>query len=156
MPLIETMSLCQRRDDHYILKNVNLRVDRGEVFALIGPTGAGKTTLLRLLDLIDTPASGKIFFDGVDTAESMGWRLEVRRRMAFILQKRCSTIERGQLGNEAQVVKARESQANNVQRSLTHLHIGSPSASAAYSPLSATVYSEPISLSTSYFSPPSM
>ncbi len=87
MPLIETINLCLRYGELDILKNVNLRVDRGEVFALIGPTGSGKTTLLRLIDLIDEPISGKIFFNGVDTATSVRARLEIRRRMAFVLQK---------------------------------------------------------------------
>ncbi|HEY82522.1 MAG TPA: ABC transporter ATP-binding protein [Dehalococcoidia bacterium] len=87
MPLIETVNLCQKRGERDILKNVNLQVEPGEVFALIGPTGAGKTTLLRLLDLIDVPTSGKIYFDGIDTAGSARMRLELRRRMAFVLQK---------------------------------------------------------------------
>ena len=87
MPLIETIDLWQRRDERDILKNINLRVDRGEVFALIGPTGAGKTTLLRLIDLIDDPTSGKIFFNGTDMSASEKVRLETRRRMAFVLQK---------------------------------------------------------------------
>ena len=87
MSLIETINLCQRYGERDILKNINLSVDKGEVFTLIGPTGAGKTTLLRLIDLIDVPTSGKIYFDGVDTAESARVRLEMRRRMAFVLQK---------------------------------------------------------------------
>lgn len=86
MPLLEIRDLCQRRDEQDILKNINISIDRGEVFALIGPTGSGKSTLLRLIDLIDLPASGKIYFDGVDTAESR-LRLEIRRRMAFVLQR---------------------------------------------------------------------
>ncbi|MFC2072429.1 ABC transporter ATP-binding protein [Chloroflexota bacterium] len=87
MSLIETIDLCQRYGERDILKNINLRVDKGEVFALIGPTGTGKTTLLRLIDLLDTPTAGRIYFDGVDTAKSVRGRLEVRRRMAFVLQK---------------------------------------------------------------------
>ncbi len=87
MSLIETVNLCQRYGEQNILKDVNLKVDRGEVFALIGPTGAGKTTLLRLLNLLDIPASGKIYFDGIDTTGSTGMKMELRRRMAFILQK---------------------------------------------------------------------
>jgi len=87
MSLIETIDLWQRYGERDILKNINLRVERGEVFALIGPTGAGKTTLLRLIDLIDTPASGKIFFNGTDMTVSEKARLEARRRMAFVLQK---------------------------------------------------------------------
>lgn len=87
MFLIETVNLCQRLGERDILKNINIRVDRGEVFALIGPTGAGKTTLLRLIDLIDTPTAGGIYFDGTDTSVSEKVRLEMRRRMAFVLQK---------------------------------------------------------------------
>jgi len=87
MSLIETIDLCQRYGELNILKNINIRVERGEVFALIGPTGAGKTTLLRLIDLLDSPTSGRIYFDGIDTTELGRTRLEVRRRMAFVLQK---------------------------------------------------------------------
>jgi len=87
MSLIETIDLWQRYGERDILKNINIRVDRGEVFALIGPTGAGKTTLLRLIDLIDTPTSGKILFNEVDATVSERTRLEMRRRMAFVLQK---------------------------------------------------------------------
>ncbi len=87
MVLIETRDVWQRREEQDILKNINVRVDRGEVFALIGPTGAGKTTLLRILDLLEMPSSGKVFFDGTDMTSSEKLRLEARRRMAFVLQK---------------------------------------------------------------------
>jgi molybdopterin-binding protein len=86
-PIIETTELGQRLNGRDVLKNINLRIDRGEVFTLIGPTGSGKTTLLRLLDLIDMPGQGKVYFDGTDVTESAGQRLEARRRMAFVLQK---------------------------------------------------------------------
>ncbi len=87
MPLIETLNLYQRFDEQDILRNINLNVEKSEVFALIGPTGAGKTTLLRLINLLDLPASGKIYFDGMDTDKSAKLRLEMRRRMAFVFQK---------------------------------------------------------------------
>ncbi|MFC1914480.1 ABC transporter ATP-binding protein [Chloroflexota bacterium] len=87
MTLIETVNLCQHHGAQEILKSINISVDRGEVLALIGPTGAGKTTLLRLLDLIDLPTSGKIYFDGTDITTSTENRLELRRRIAFVLQK---------------------------------------------------------------------
>ena len=87
MAFIETINLGQRRGGKDILKSVNLRVERGEVYALIGPTGAGKTTLLRLIDMLDTPAAGKILIDGADMTASEKTRLEARRRMAFVLQK---------------------------------------------------------------------
>jgi tungstate transport system ATP-binding protein len=87
MSLIETVDLCQKYDGRDILKNINLKVDKGEVLALIGPTGAGKTTLLRLIDLLEMPTSGKIYFAGRDATRSKKARFEMRRRMAFVIQK---------------------------------------------------------------------
>ncbi len=87
MSLIEVVDLHQKHGEQDTLKNINIRVDKGETLALIGPTGAGKTTLLRLIDLLDLPTSGKIYFDGTDVTEPGRVRLEARRRMAFVLQK---------------------------------------------------------------------
>lgn len=87
MSLLETVNLSQTVNKREILKNINLKVDKGEVLALIGPTGAGKTTLLRLFNSLELPSSGKIIIDGTDTSESPGARLEIRRKMAFVLQK---------------------------------------------------------------------
>jgi tungstate transport system ATP-binding protein len=87
MTLIEVVDLQQKYGEREILKSVNISIEKGEVFALIGPTGAGKTTLLRLIDLLDSPTSGKVYFDGIDVTQSGRVRLEARRRMAFVLQK---------------------------------------------------------------------
>ena len=87
MSSIETIDLCQKYGEQDILKNINIRVDQGEVLALIGPTGAGKTTLLRLIDLLETPTSGKIYLNGIDVNEQKKLRFECRRRIAFVLQK---------------------------------------------------------------------
>jgi tungstate transport system ATP-binding protein len=87
MTLIETVNINQKYAGQHILKDVSLNIKRGEVFALIGPTGAGKTTLLRLLDLLETPTSGSIYFDGMDVTKNKSLRLQARRRMSFVLQK---------------------------------------------------------------------
>ena len=87
MALIEARGLCHKYGDREVLKNITLRVEGGEAIAFIGPTGAGKTTLLRLLDLLEMPTSGELYFDGVDVTQSGKLRLGIRRRMAFVLQK---------------------------------------------------------------------
>ena len=48
------------------LKNVNLEIRRGEIFALLGPNGAGKTTLIGTICGIVTPSEGTILVDGHD------------------------------------------------------------------------------------------
>ena len=85
--LLKATNLGQKYGKKEVLKGVDLKVERGEVLALIGPTGAGKTTILRILDLLDPPAVGKIHFAEEDVTRSHRLRLEARRRMALVFQK---------------------------------------------------------------------
>ncbi len=88
MTLIEVKGLYKGYDEKAVLKNINIQVKKGEALAIIGPTGAGKTTLLRLLNLLERPASGEIYFDGIDTNNQPGKiKLNLRRRMAMVFQK---------------------------------------------------------------------
>ncbi len=87
MALIKVTNLGKDYEGQSVLKNINLEIESGEVFALIGPTGAGKTTLIRLLNLLETPTSGQVYFDGVDVTGSERQRLKARRRMAYVQQK---------------------------------------------------------------------
>jgi len=48
--------------DINVLKNVNLKINKGELVALTGPSGSGKSTLLHLIALLDQPTTGEIFF----------------------------------------------------------------------------------------------
>ena len=48
------------------LKNINLEIRRGEIFALLGPNGAGKTTLISTICGIVNPTEGKVLVDGHD------------------------------------------------------------------------------------------
>jgi tungstate transport system ATP-binding protein len=71
-----------------ILKSINLDIEEGQVLALIGPTGSEKTTLLRLIDLLDQPTEGHIFFRGADVCHlSSKEKLDARRKMAMVFQK---------------------------------------------------------------------
>ena len=87
MPLMEVKNLYQSYGEKRVLKNINIKAERGEVLAIIGPTGAGKTTLLYLLGLLRRPDLGRIYFDGREVTRSGKVRLEIRRRMAFVIQK---------------------------------------------------------------------
>lgn len=87
MPILKITNLCHEYGDRHIVKNINLEINKGDAFVLIGPTGAGKTTLVRLLDLLEKPVSGSIYINGVDVTRSPRRRLEARRKMAYIQQK---------------------------------------------------------------------
>ena len=49
-----------------VLKDISANVDKGKVISIIGPSGSGKSTFLRCLNVLETPTSGKIVFDGQD------------------------------------------------------------------------------------------
>ena len=46
-----------------ILKNINIKIKKGDVVALLGPSGSGKSTFLHLIALLDDPSVGEIYFD---------------------------------------------------------------------------------------------
>jgi len=70
-----------------ILDGINLEIQDGEIFTLIGPSGSGKTSLIRIIDLLDTPTAGTIFFNGADSSTANSGRLALRRKMALVFQK---------------------------------------------------------------------
>jgi tungstate transport system ATP-binding protein len=85
--LVEVVDLSHSYGEREVLQGLSLSIGKGEVFAMIGPTGAGKTTLLRIIDLLEVPGAGEIYFDGKCIPRSGKQRLEIRRRMSFIHQK---------------------------------------------------------------------
>jgi tungstate transport system ATP-binding protein len=85
--MIRIEGLTKRFGAAEIIKDTDLAIRAGEIFTFIGPSGSGKTTLLRLIDLLERPTSGSIFFDGKDTAGTEKERVAIRRRMGMVFQK---------------------------------------------------------------------
>lgn len=54
-------------EEVHALRNVNLRIAKGEYASIMGPSGSGKSTLLNILGLLDRPSAGTYALDGVDT-----------------------------------------------------------------------------------------
>jgi putative ABC transport system ATP-binding protein len=74
-------SLPLGRDRIDILKGVSLRIEHGELVAIVGPSGSGKSTLLGILAGLDNPTSGQVLVDGVDiTHMSEGKLARVRNQ----------------------------------------------------------------------------
>src|ERR1700732_1427274 len=65
-PYVEVERVSKSFGDFTAVKDVSLKVYKGEIFCLLGASGCGKTTLLRMLGGFETPSSGRIFIDGED------------------------------------------------------------------------------------------
>ena len=66
IPLIETVGLTKKFGELEVLKGISERIYKGEVVSVIGPSGGGKSTFLRCLNLLETPTSGKVLFEGAE------------------------------------------------------------------------------------------
>ena len=85
--MIRIENLTKKFGNAETLQETSLEIRKGEIFTFIGPSGSGKTTLIRLIDLLEWPTTGTIFFDEKDTAGTEQERLTIRRRMGMVFQK---------------------------------------------------------------------
>ncbi len=83
-----------------VLKDIELKVEKGESLSIVGPSGSGKSTLLNIIGGLDTPTSGRVVLDGVDLGgldESALARVR-NKRIGFVFQlhhllPQCTVLE---------------------------------------------------------------
>lgn len=82
------------------LRDINLSIEKGEIFGIIGRSGAGKSTLVRCINMLERPIEGKVYFEGRDMgALSQGQLNIVRRSMGMIFQQFNLLMQRNALDN---------------------------------------------------------
>ena len=79
-------SVRQRYTGRTVLDLVELKVRRGEILALVGPSGSGKSTLLRLLNFLENPTEGTLYYEG-RAADGERTPLELRRQVTTVFQQ---------------------------------------------------------------------
>lgn len=85
--MISIQHLEKAFGNHVVLKDINEEVKAGEVVVIIGPSGSGKSTLLRCLNLLETPSSGKIIFEGTELTNLNETELNhLRQKMGMVFQ----------------------------------------------------------------------
>ncbi|HEY4537158.1 MAG TPA: ATP-binding cassette domain-containing protein [Erysipelothrix sp.] len=68
------------KDDFYAVKNLNLRIDKEEIFGIVGESGAGKSTILKLINQLEKQDKGRIFIDGEDIGALSKAKLQKKRQ----------------------------------------------------------------------------
>ncbi len=90
--MIVVEKLTKEFKGNQVLKGIDLRVEAGEVVAIIGPSGSGKTTLLRCLNLLETPTSGSITVGDITidgsrpVSQQQGLIRQLRQQVGFVFQ----------------------------------------------------------------------
>jgi len=86
-PVIELRNLRKRFGDHEVLSDINLKVNRGEVVSIIGSSGSGKSTMLRCINLLETPTSGEILYNGKNIQTEIDSIYRYRARVGMVFQQ---------------------------------------------------------------------
>lgn len=82
------------------IRDINLTIEDGDIFGIIGLSGAGKSTLIRCINFLEKPTEGQVIFDGVDLGTiSHKELLKKRQSMSMIFQNFNLLSQRTALGN---------------------------------------------------------
>ena len=85
--LIDVGNVSVQFDDQWILRDVDLKIAKGQTLSIIGESGCGKTVLMKTLVGLVAPTHGKVRFDGIDLASLDDAAIsKVRQRIGFVFQ----------------------------------------------------------------------
>jgi len=84
--VIEIKHLAKSFGDLKVLKDISLKIEKGQVVAIIGPSGSGKSTLLRCINLLEKPDAGEIWFDGKNILTGQVRIEDIRANACMVFQ----------------------------------------------------------------------
>lgn len=85
--VIEIKHLSKFFGENEVLKDINFSVNKGEVVCLIGSSGSGKSTLLRCINLLETPTSGEIIYNGENILDDNHDIYKYRTKLGMVFQQ---------------------------------------------------------------------
>ena len=85
--VIEAWEIKKQFGEHKVLKGVSFSVYKGDVVCIIGASGSGKTTMLRCINMLETPTSGSIFFEGKELTQYDADVRKYRQKMGMVFQQ---------------------------------------------------------------------
>ena len=84
--ILKINHLSKAFGSNVVLKDIDFTVNKGDVISIIGASGSGKSTLLRCINLLETPTSGQIIYDGKDVATGKVNAPEYRSHVGMVFQ----------------------------------------------------------------------
>jgi len=84
--VIEVNNLTKSYGTLQVLKNIDVKINEGEVVCVIGPSGSGKSTFLRCLNLLEEPTSGEIYIDGQQINKKGVNLNSMRQKLGMVFQ----------------------------------------------------------------------
>ncbi|MBP1553184.1 MAG: amino acid ABC transporter ATP-binding protein [Oscillospiraceae bacterium] len=84
--MLKINHLSKAFGSNVVLKDIDFTVNKGDVISIIGASGSGKSTLLRCINLLETPTSGQIIYDGKDVATGKVNAPEYRSHVGMVFQ----------------------------------------------------------------------
>ena len=83
--MLEIKNLSKKFGNNLILKNINFKVNKGDIITIVGPSGSGKSTLLRCINMLDESSSGNIIFEGKELTNKN--LTEIRKKIGMVFQQ---------------------------------------------------------------------
>jgi len=85
--MIELKNITKKYFDDNVIENVSVKINKGDVIAVIGPSGTGKSTFLNCINLLVTPTSGQVFFNNVELTDPNCNLNLYRRKIGMVFQQ---------------------------------------------------------------------
>jgi general L-amino acid transport system ATP-binding protein len=86
-PLIEFDGVNKWYGDFHVLRDINLRVARGERIVICGPSGSGKSTLIRCINRLEEHQAGRLVVDGVELSDDVKAIEAIRKQVGMVFQQ---------------------------------------------------------------------
>ena len=116
--ILDIKHLSKSFGSHEVLKDIDFSVNKGDVISIIGASGSGKSTLLRCINLLETPTSGQIIYDGKNVLDKSVKAPQYRSHVGMVFQSfnlfnNMTVLENCMVG-QTQVLKRNKKEAKEI------------------------------------------
>lgn len=85
--MLEVKNLKKCFGNNVVLKDINFKVNKGDIISIVGPSGSGKSTLLRCINMIEKPSGGNIIFEGKSLMDKNTNLSLIREKIGMVFQQ---------------------------------------------------------------------